>query len=50
MDTFGSVAGLILAEVAEVFIFHPWDVGFVCLVVLLFRPLGHDCSGSISVR
>ena len=41
-DTFGSVGGLVLAPVAEDFIFDPGHVVIVGFVVLVFGPLGHD--------
>ena len=41
-DTFGSVRGLVLAPVAEDFIFDPGHVVIVGFVVLVFGPLGHD--------
>ena len=40
--TFGSVACLVLAPVAEDFVFYPGHVFGVGIIVLLFGPLRHD--------
>ena len=42
--TFGGVASLVLAPVAEDFVFYPWHVFCVGFVVLLLGPLGHGCG------
>lgn len=41
--TFGGVASLVLAPVAEDFVFYPWHVFGVGIIVLLLGPLRHDC-------
>ena len=41
-DTFGGIGSLVLAPVAEDFIFDPGHVVVVGFVVLVFGPLGHD--------
>ncbi len=42
--TFGCVAGLVLAPVAEDFVFYPWHVFGVGFIVLLLGPLCHGCG------
>ena len=42
--TFGGVAGLVLAPVAEDFVFYPWHIFGVGIIVLLLGPLGHGCG------
>ena len=44
MHTFGRVAGLVLAPVAEDFVFNPGHVLGVGFVVLLLGPLRHRCG------
>lgn len=44
MSTFGGVAGLVLAPVAEDLVFDPGHVLGVGVVVLLPGPLGHVCG------
>jgi hypothetical protein len=39
IHTFRDVAGFVLAEPGEVFVFHPRDPGFVLRVVLFLCPL-----------
>lgn len=42
--TFGGVAGLVLAPVAEDLVFDPGHVFRVGVVVLLLGPLRHACG------
>lgn len=42
--TFGGVAGLVLAPVAEDLVFNPGHVLRVGVVVLLLGPLRHACG------
>lgn len=42
--TFGGVASLVLAPVAEDFVFYPGHVFGVGLIVLLLGPLRHGCN------
>lgn len=42
--TFGSVASLVLAPVAEDLVFYPWHVFGVGFIVLLLGPLSHGCG------
>lgn len=47
--TFGDVAGFVLAEPGQVFVFHPGDPGFVLRVVLFLCPLHFGWLGWMCV-